>query len=83
MSDYNGHTVADAVIPEGAILMGRIDVVMYMIPDADSDIMVSTRTDNGQGERLSMVNSLGMLEMAKKIIGDVGPKAEWIEDPEP
>lgn len=82
MSNYNGHEIQDAKIPEGAILMARIDVVQYMMPDGDGDVLVGTRTDNGSGERLSMVISLGMLEMAKKVITDVGPRAEWVEDSE-
>jgi hypothetical protein len=81
MSNYNGHEIKDAVIPDGAIVMGRVDIVMYM--DADGqDVVVSTRTDDGHGNRLTMVNSLGMIEMAKKVIFDMGGQAEWVEDKE-
>jgi hypothetical protein len=81
MSEYNGQTFKDVHVPEGAIVLGRIDVVMYMRPD-DEDIMVATRTDDGHGDRLPLVNSLGMIEMAKKVINDIHGQASFVEDPE-
>lgn len=80
MSKYNGHEIADAKIPDGAILMGRIDVVMYM---DGTDIGVAARTDDGNGESLNLVAALGMLEAAKKNIVDTHfDTATYVEDDE-
>lgn len=81
MSKYNGQEFADVKIPEGAVVMGRIDVVMYMTADAE-DVLVATRTDDGHGDRLNLVNSLGMLEMAKKVINDMSESSRFVEDEE-
>jgi uncharacterized membrane-anchored protein len=78
MSNYNGHEVKDAKIPEGAMLMGRIDTVMYM---HDGDIGVACRADDGNGESLNLVAALGMLEAGKKNIIDTHyDKATYVED---
>lgn len=79
MSEYNGQKFIDVSVPEGAIVMGRIDVVMYMAADGD-DVMVATRTDDGHGDSLTLVNSLGMIEMAKKVILDIHGTARFTGD---
>ena len=79
MAKYNEREFRDVKVPDGAIVMGRVDVVMYMMPDG-GDILVATRTDDGHGDRLPMVNTFGMLEMAKKVISDVSEPAQFVED---
>jgi len=74
MSEINGQKFADVSVPEDAIIMGRVDVVMYLRP-VDNGVLVATVTDDGSGDSLPLVNTLGMLEMAKKIICDLHGKA--------
>lgn len=56
---------AEAVVPEGAILMGSISIVHYMIED---DFQVAISSQDSSGEQMRIVTLLGLLETAKAFV---------------
>lgn len=52
-------------VPEGAILLNKIEIVHYMVED---DVVVMCLAQDSSGEFVDTITKLGMLEMAKNFV---------------
>lgn len=56
-----------APLPEGAILIGRVTIEMFL-PEEGDDQIVRTHVEDTNGKMLPTIQSLGMVEFARQSI---------------
>lgn len=60
----------DAELPEGVVLLGKIDIHLYLPVDSGVPI-VRTQFVDGHGDTLPLIQALGMLDIARNTCWDL------------